>query len=689
MSGEIIKMKHRALSIIIAFLVVLSPFCLQAQTDSTGSDLPYQIYAYSAPQGVMLVIIGDWIIPQKGDTKSGYHIYKKENASDSLVRINAFPLNAPSSYSDMVLKVGQGLDGMFSVVGVEDSAQFWQLILDQDESIAVWGTMFKKFRQAMGLLQYDYDVEVGKTYTYVCAKTDESGVESAYSQEIIVTAGTPLFNLLGPLDIQVQGENNQATISWRVNPDDSAAFSYNVYRAYDSLSQYVRLNSEMLVSFNNDEAESELSFVDTLALNGRQYYYAVVSVDFADNESLRDNIVSVFPQDSKAPSVPKNIRSESGSLGIKIVWEFSPENDLAGYSIYRAFDKDSTFEKLDSNLLPMNLNYYEDVTAQSGDEYFYRLTAVDQAGNESEQSANIFGFYINPSLPLPPMNLKAIADSGKINLSWSKIEDSSILGYYMFRASSYKGEFTQISDLIPQNTSVWTDTSSSLSSFSTYYYAMKSSTLNGNFSYYNEAVAVNPIQSEFTLPQAPSDFYGYADYSGIRLQWKMPLDKTVFGYNLYRKTNAETAFVKVNDSVIIFSTTTFLDTVNIENQVYTYYIKSTHFEGLEGDASHSVEIYNIVEAPEPPNGVRAIINPGTINIKWDSSLLDGMKGYNIYKHTGEGSFVKINNELLPLGISNFIDKDITSTQKYYYTITTVSKNNRESFHSTVIDVLAK
>ncbi len=691
MSGEYNRMSKSKFKFFIVYLIVIIlTVTSNAQVDTTSTDLPFQVFAYSAPKGIMLVIVGDWIIPTKGDNLSGYNIYRKENEKDTFKKITPFPLKASSTYSDMVDKIGQSLDGMFPIVGVEDSAQFWQLLVSQDESIAVWGTMFKKFREAMGQLLYDYEIESGKTYTYVCTKTDASGVESAFSLEISATSGTPLFELLGPVDVTAEAKDNQAVITWHVNEFDSAAFSYNIYRAYDSLGRYTRLNSEMIVPMFNDgnESATEMSFVDTLMKNGRKYYYAVVSVDYADNESSRNNILSVFAQDTKAPAVPKNIKSESGKLGISILWDLSPEDDIAGYALYRSVDVDSVFEKVHTDLLPLNVNRYEDVTAQSGDEYFYRLTAVDQAGNESEQSANVYGFYIDPSRPLPPMNLKAEADSSQITLSWSKIENNEILGYYVFRTSSYKGEFSQVSDLIPREDTLWTDTSS-LSSLSTYYYAMKSSTLNGNFSYYNEAVAVKPLPTERALPTPPSDFYGYADYTGVRLHWKMPLDKSVYGYNIYRITTSESSLVKLNDSLLIFSTTSFLDKTAKKNQTYSYYIKSVHFEGIEGNASHEVEITPLAASPEPPDNFRAFVQNGIITLKWSKILLDDMKGYNIYKHTGDGLLKRVNKEIIALNNTEFKDGDISSQQRYYYSISTVSIDNRESFQSTAIDIMSK
>jgi fibronectin type 3 domain-containing protein len=57
------------------------------------------------------------------------------------------------------------------------------------------------------------------------------------------------------------------------------------------------------------------------------------------------------------------------------------ENDLAGYRVYRSDRQDARGQLLTPELLPAPA--YRDISVQQGRQYWYSVTAVDRAGNES------------------------------------------------------------------------------------------------------------------------------------------------------------------------------------------------------------------------------------------------------------------------------------------------------------------
>ncbi|MBN4057128.1 hypothetical protein JYU19_02350 [bacterium AH-315-J21] len=124
-----------------------------------------------------------------------------------------------------------------------------------------------------------------------CADWSDSFPEpSTPTDTVEVTVGVPLFNLLGPTSVQIKTDDEQATLTWTANPDDSGAFSFNVYRASDSAGYFQRLNRTDILAlvFGDDDTEApEMTFVDSTVYNQRTYYYSVVSVDYSGNESPR------------------------------------------------------------------------------------------------------------------------------------------------------------------------------------------------------------------------------------------------------------------------------------------------------------------------------------------------------------------------------------------------------------------
>ncbi|MAT56921.1 MAG: hypothetical protein CMF23_02985 [Ignavibacteriae bacterium] len=101
----------------------------------------------------------------------------------------------------------------------------------------------------------------------------------------------------------------------------------------------------------------------------------LISCDDSD-EPYYDNI---------PPSPPTNVRTYSGDNQIDITWRHAPENDVAGYNIYFAWDYYGEYELIGST----SNNYFIDTEANNGEKYYYAVTAYDFNNNESELSTDV------------------------------------------------------------------------------------------------------------------------------------------------------------------------------------------------------------------------------------------------------------------------------------------------------------
>lgn len=93
--------------------------------------------------------------------------------------------------------------------------------------------------------------------------------------------------------------------------------------------------------------------------------------------------------DTTPPPVPSELTANSGNEQIALQWSAVDAEDLDGYNIYRStssLPSDSV-----SSLSPVNENpvadpSFIDETVENGTVYAYRVTGVDEAGNESNPS---------------------------------------------------------------------------------------------------------------------------------------------------------------------------------------------------------------------------------------------------------------------------------------------------------------
>jgi hypothetical protein len=104
--------------------------------------------------------------------------------------------------------------------------------------------------------------------------------------------------------------------------------------------------------------------------------------------------------DTTPPAVPSGLVATSGSGEASLTWGAVSSGDLAGYNLYRSNTSIGNVE----GLTPVNggslltTTSFTDTGVSNGTTYFYRVTAVDDSGNESGGSGEV---QVTP-FPDPP-----------------------------------------------------------------------------------------------------------------------------------------------------------------------------------------------------------------------------------------------------------------------------------------------
>ena len=143
---------------------------------------------------------------------------------------------------------------------------------------------------------------------------------------------------------------------------------------------------------------------DTTFDFGKTYVYLVRTVIPADSglvESEDSVPTIVTPRDVYPPAVPQGlvaavVRSEpNGRPEVDLSWSINVETDLAGYHVYRSEQQGTPGQLVTPDLLPSPA--YRDTSVEPGHLYWYSVTAVDRAGNESAPSAPVAVEVAQPS----------------------------------------------------------------------------------------------------------------------------------------------------------------------------------------------------------------------------------------------------------------------------------------------------
>ena len=82
-------------------------------------------------------------------------------------------------------------------------------------------------------------------------------------------------------------------------------------------------------------------------------------------------------------------------MAVELSWSINVESDLAGYRVYRSQQEGERGILLNPDPLPSPA--YRDNSVQSGQRYWYAVTAVVRSGNESAPSLAVAVDVAQPS----------------------------------------------------------------------------------------------------------------------------------------------------------------------------------------------------------------------------------------------------------------------------------------------------
>lgn len=207
-----------------------------------------------------------------------------------------------------------------------------------------------------------------RTRYYAVRTTGRSGDRSELSNvAVLVTKAPPA----PPQQVAAEGRAEGVAVEWTAV---TGAAGYNVYR---------RSSQERAYGPPIHAAEAqETTFVDTGARYGNSYIYTVTAVGQRDPlvESAIGSEHEVRYTDRFPPPPPAGLVALAETGRVRLVWRSSAAEDLAGYVVYRR-GQDGEFRRITEQ--PVQTTEHIDSAVSSGQTWTYRVTAVDQTGNES------------------------------------------------------------------------------------------------------------------------------------------------------------------------------------------------------------------------------------------------------------------------------------------------------------------
>ena len=177
------------------------------------------------------------------------------------------------------------------------------------------------------------------------------------------------------LRVQDLGTGGALRVTWQPSPSPDVA-GYRVFWGLES-HQYT----------DSFQVRIGTSFHINGLPDGVRQYVAVVPVDSAGHRGFAAEERSGVP--GSVPLVPQDLVALPEYFAMQLVWLPNQELDLAGYNIYRTTVSGQGYVRLNS--LPWHEPGYSDSAQMSDTMYYYRITAIDSLGNESDSTDEVRG----------------------------------------------------------------------------------------------------------------------------------------------------------------------------------------------------------------------------------------------------------------------------------------------------------
>ncbi len=388
------------------------------------------------------------------------------------------------------------------------------------------------------------------------------------------------------------------------------------------------------------------------------------------------NAAYVYVLPNAPPYAPQNLQATAGDGQISLKWDANAEADFLRYRIYGGTTPNPT-TKIDSvdgaaNATKIIKNLI------TGTTYYFRITAVNMALQESGFSNEVSAVLTTDTPPAAPQGLTAIVGDRQIILKWRQNTEADFLRYRIYRGTS-PNPITKVDST--NGIADTTKTFAGLINGTTYYYRMTAVDLTLNESGYSNEVSATPTAANVP-PAAPQNLAATAGDRQITLTWTANSEADFLRYRIYGGTSPNpTAIV---DSVQ-GSANTSKTLTGLSNGT-TYFYRLTAVDQALNASGFSNEVNATPSAtdlpPAPPQNLAATAGVAQVTLTWNANTETDFLRYRIYGGTAANPTTKIDSVEGAANTSKTI-ANLTPGTTYYFRLTAVDRAMHASGFSNI------
>ncbi|MFE9970700.1 PA14 domain-containing protein [Streptomyces hirsutus] len=321
------------------------------------------------------------------------------------------------------------------------------------------------------------------------------------------------------------------------------------------------------------------SYTNTPPPTGQTYYYEIRAVDKAGNESTGTADQAVTTVDRTAPPVPAGLSTASQPEGLRVGW--SAVQGAVSYRVYRAASADGAYTNVGST----EQVSYVDTSAAEDTTSYYRVTALDAAGNESARSVAVSGKRRDLTPPSAVTGVTVTPTEYGFEVRWDANPTADLASYVVRRGELLGDEEEQLCSLYPgyyvsADTTSYAYTVLPDGEESCFIVDAVDDAGNSSFRVTGEAQIVTATELDMTPSVAtpggsPVRLTAASGEAGVELSWSPVTDAT--GYQVYRWNPHAKAYEKLAAT----TGSSYEDTGAAKGTTHFYWVTAQYADGTE------------------------------------------------------------------------------------------------------------
>jgi fibronectin type 3 domain-containing protein len=398
--------------------------------------------------------------------------------------------------------------------------------------------------------------------------TGAANVKFAYSPRTSATVDKVRPLTPAGTSVSYDKATGKAKLVWSKNKEMDLA-GYRVYRRPKDSADWTRLATTTATSYTDA----------TLPVTGAAYYYEIRAYDKAGNESTGTADQAVTTVDRTAPPAPTGLSIAREPEDLRVRW--SAVEGAASYRVYRAAGADGTYTGIGTTAQVS----YVDASAAEGTTYYYRVTALDAAGNESARSVAASGTLWDLTPPSAVTGVTVTPTEYGFEVHWDPNPTADLARYVVRRGELWGDEEEQMCSLYPgyyvsADTTSYAYTTVPDGEESCFIVDAVDDAWNSSFDSTGEAQVVTATELDMTPSVAtpegsPIELTAGSEEAGVELSWSPVTDAT--GYQVYRWN----PYAKAYEKQTATTETSYEDTGAAKGTTHFYWVTAQYADGTE------------------------------------------------------------------------------------------------------------